>query len=140
MAPPLSLDLRKRIVAAYEKNEGTYGELAERFQVGEATVSRLLRRHRERGDLRPNGYAGGQPPRIPQEQYDILLELVAEKPDRTVAELSTEWRKRIGVRLSRSAMQRTLVKAGLSRKKSVSARRSSSGRTSRRSDAGSSGT
>lgn len=48
----LSLDLRLRIVARYEEGDITYAELAEAFSVGEATISRLLRRRRERGDLR----------------------------------------------------------------------------------------
>ena len=39
----LSIDLRRRIVAAYAaKRSGTYEETAELFDVGEATVSRLL--------------------------------------------------------------------------------------------------
>jgi transposase len=47
-----SLDLRRRIVAAYlSANSGTHRQTAMIFGVGEATVSRLLRLHRETGDL-----------------------------------------------------------------------------------------
>jgi transposase len=63
----LSLDLRRRIVAAYERDEGTYFELAQRFGVGEATVSRLLRRQRELGHVVPEVAGGGFPPRISDE-------------------------------------------------------------------------
>jgi transposase-like protein len=42
MVDSLSLDLRKRIVAAYRAQKGTYVEIASQFQVGGASVSRLL--------------------------------------------------------------------------------------------------
>jgi transposase len=51
---PLSLDLRKRIVVRYAKGDVTYAQVAELFDVGEASVSRLRRRERERGDLHPD--------------------------------------------------------------------------------------
>ena len=119
MAEAISLDLRKRIVAAYEAGEGTYLEIAQRFKVGEATVSRLLRRCREHGGVEPSPHAGGNPPHIAASQYGELEKLVAEKPDRTVEELRSLWQVRYGVELSRSAMQRALLKAGLTWKKTL---------------------
>ncbi len=43
--PPLSLDLRSRILKAYLAGEGYFVRLAERFGVGEASVSRIVRLH-----------------------------------------------------------------------------------------------
>lgn len=117
MPRPLSTDLRARIVAAYERGEGTYQEIAERFGVGEASVSRLLRRRRERDDLAPEPHGGGNPPLIPEELMGALIDLVAEAPDRTVEELCDEWKKRHGVRPSRSSMTRSLGRAGITRKR-----------------------
>ena len=134
MAEAISLDLRKRLVAAYEAGEGTYLEIAQRFKVGEATVSRLLRRRRERGGVEPSPHAGGNPPHIAASQYPELEKLVAEKPDRTVEELRSLWQARYGVDLSRSAMQRALLKAGLTWKKNASERRSKTARTSKKSE------
>lgn len=114
---PLSLDLRKRIVAAYRANKGTYAEIAAQFQVGEASVSRLLRRAREHGDLHPDPPGGGYPPRIPEEQYETLRALVAKRPDQLVSELCDQWIRLFKVSVSVSSMQRTLRRAGLSRKK-----------------------
>ncbi len=34
------LELRERVVAAYERGEGSFVTIAEKFQVGEATVNR----------------------------------------------------------------------------------------------------
>lgn len=128
---PISLDLRKRIVAAYGADGGTYEEIATRFAVGEASVSRLLRRHREKASLEPDPHGGGQPPRIQPEQYDDLRALVAEQPDRTVQQLAHLWAERFGVNLSRSAMQRALLKAGFSWKKNAFVLRNSSARGSK---------
>lgn len=56
-------------------------------------------------------------PKIDPSEYEKLRRLVAEKPDRTVLEVRDEWQRRFAVNLSRSAMQRALLKAGLSWKK-----------------------
>ncbi len=56
--PDTSLDLRRRIVKAYETGKtATYEATAEMFGVGRATVNRLLRRKRETGDVvaKPRG-------------------------------------------------------------------------------------
>jgi transposase len=45
----LSIDLRKRIVKAYEKGEGSIRKLAKSFQVGEASVWRLVSRYQRKG-------------------------------------------------------------------------------------------
>jgi transposase len=113
----LSIDLRRRIVARYQKGGVTYAEVAELFEVGEATVSRLLRRAREREDLHPDPIGGGFPPRIANEPLPLLVALVADKPDRTLVELCHEWRARHGTKISAASMGRSLHRAGLTRKK-----------------------
>jgi transposase len=128
---PLSLDLRKRIVAAYRAKKGTYAEIAAQFQVGEASVSRLLRRDREQGDLRPDPPGGGYPPRIPEEQYETLRSLVAKRPDQLVCEICDEWFRLFKVSVSVSSMQRTLRRAGLSRKKDLCPDRKQTSRSPR---------
>jgi transposase len=129
---PLSKDLRRRVVDAHLAGKGTYREIAKLFGVGEASVSRWLRIHREKkGDLAPEPHGGGQPPLIPSREYPGLRRLVAEKPDRTVIELRDEWKRRFGLNLSRSAMQRALLKAGLTWKKNGSDRPSRIVRRSR---------
>jgi transposase len=41
---PYSLDLRQRVVEAYENGEGTHEELAEAFCVSLSWIEKLLRR------------------------------------------------------------------------------------------------
>ena len=128
----LSLDLRQRIVKAHLNGEGSYAELAARYEVGEASISRLLRRYRERGDVHRDPRGGGVPHKIPPEQYQQLRKLVATQPDRTVEQLCQSWHAHHGVLLSRSAMMRTLKRAGMTWKKNGFVHRSSVARTSKR--------
>lgn len=116
MPNPISRDLRSRIVEAYEAGEGTYDELAERFGVGYATVSRMLRRARERGDLSPEPASGGPLPSIVDEELGDLCAVVEEAPDRTLVDLCDAWESRTGVLVSKSTMGRAVKRAGLTRK------------------------
>ena len=134
----LPLDLRKRVVARYERGGMTYTEIAETFGIGEASVSRLLRRSRERGNVERDPRGGGNPPLISEQELPLLVQLVAEKPDRTVAELCEAWTVLHGVELSDSSMKRALARAGMTRKKRHSDRQSRTARTSKRSAARSS--
>lgn len=61
----ISLDLRRRIARAYERGKTpTYEATAEMFNVGYATVSRLLRRKRETGDVLPKPRGGNNPRKV----------------------------------------------------------------------------
>jgi len=124
MVKPLSQDLRSRIVAAYENGQATYDQIAERFGVGRASVSRFLSRARSGEGLEPRPHGGGNPARIQPEEYDALRTLVAECPDATRADLCERWYQRFGVEMSLAAMGRALYAAGITRKKNGSVLRS----------------
>lgn len=126
MTQPLSLDLRKRIVRA-RKTGATYEAIAEQFSVGRASVSRLLRRSRQRkGRLEPEPHAGGQACLISPEQHALVRALVAEEPDRTAQALCDLWQARTGVIVSRATMYRLLQRLDLTWKKNSSRRASNS--------------
>ena len=108
------LDLRRQIVEAYERKEGTYFELARRFGVGEATVYRLLRLKRERGNVSP-----GTPSGIAEEELPQLVLLVGEFPHATLEQLKTLWISRNRRELSRSSIVRALRRAGITRKRAA---------------------
>jgi transposase len=124
MSNALPVQLRERLVAAYKSGEFTYRKIASIFGVGEATVSRLLARERKTGDVDPSNPGGGNPPRIPPSQYDALRALVVDAPDATQQDLCDLWEELFGVSVSKAAMGRTLMAAGITRKKSSSAPRS----------------
>jgi transposase len=133
MGRALSLDLRQRIIAAWQNQEGTWKELADRFGVGEATVDRLVARFRERGSVAPDPHGGGQPALIPDEQLPVVRRLLDAAPDITVAELAARYRCEVGLRVSRSTMSRTVARLGYTRKKRPLSAQSATARASRRS-------
>jgi transposase len=114
-----SVDLRERVVAAFDAGDLTDEDVAELFKVGEATVHRWKRLKREKGSLEHKPFGGGMPPRVAPEQYDLVRQIVKEEPDLTVQEVAWEFHRRTGKSVSRAAMGRTLLKLGLTRKKRV---------------------
>ena len=64
MAEAHSIELRIRVVAAYESGAGSYPEVAARFDVGEASVKRWVHLQRREGDVAPTPKADGMPSRI----------------------------------------------------------------------------
>src|SRR5882724_3893753 len=108
----LPMALRRRIVEAYERKEGTYFELARRFGVGEATVYRLVRLKRERGAVIAGTHNG-----ISDEELPRLTRLVGEFPEATLNQLCVIWGTRTRREPSRSSMGRALRRAGITREK-----------------------
>ena len=106
------MELRRRIVEAYEKKEGTYFELAQRFGVGEATVYRLLKLKRESGNVKP-----GAPTGVSEEELPEFVRLVNEFPHATLEQLKEAWVSRTRRQLSRSSIVRALRRAGITREK-----------------------
>ena len=125
---PYSLDLRQRIIDAYNAGEGSIRELAERFMVSFRTVERYLALHRSTGSVAARPHAGGVPPRIDAQGLQILRSLVEEKNDRTVAELVEEFDQRTGIRVSRSSITRALKQLRITRKKKLSEQPNRTGR------------
>jgi len=60
----LSLDLRQRILAAYDHDEGTRAEVAHRFRVSLGMVKKLLQQRRRTGDIGPRHHLAGRKPMI----------------------------------------------------------------------------
>jgi transposase len=84
-----------------------------------ATVYRVLRRHRETGDVVP-GQTTGRRRRLTDSDLAQLREVVLEKPDRLLRELMAEMQRRTGKAVSQATMSRSLARLKLTRKKSVS--------------------
>lgn len=123
MPNPYPTELRERAVRMYEAHDETYGEVAERFAVGIATLQRWVRRQRETGALDPLAKAGGwaSPVDVP-----LLHRLLRERPDRTTDELTRAYNGRAApaARVHRSSILRALQRTGYVFKKKGPARRS----------------
>ena len=112
-----SLDLRQKVVAAVERGDSTIEEVAASFGVGQTFVKKMLRQHRETGDLSPRPHGGGQAPRLSDKHLRVLRQEVSRRPDQTAAALRDHLEERASVSVSRPTVARALSRLGLSRKK-----------------------
>jgi transposase len=101
MAAPYSMDLRERVLKAWDTT-GNADEVAATFGVSRAWVHRLAQRHRETGSIAPRKPTKFRSRRLAgQEQR--LAALITARPDATLVELqealpttaalSTLWRE-----------------------------------------------
>lgn len=120
MAAPLSKDLRERIVNAYEQKEGGYKKLAKIFKVAVNSVRRFVELKRTTNGVAPKPPNSGRPAKIRKEQAPLLKELIAEKPDRTLPEITLEWNKRNETNIHCSSVSRAIRRANITLKKDIS--------------------
>jgi transposase len=114
-----SLDLRQKVVAAVERGDSTIEDVATAFGVGQTFVKKMLRQHRETGDLAPRPHGGGQSPRLSDKHLKLLRSEVKRSPDKTAAALRDHLEESGGVSVSRPTVSRALSRLGLSRKKNA---------------------
>jgi transposase len=112
-----SLDLRQRVVAAYEKGKGSLAEVAQQFNVGQTFVKKMLRQHRETGSVAPLAHGGGRQPSLSDKEHRLLRQKVKEQPDVSLSELQEHLLTRAGVTVSLPTIHRRLRQSGHSRKK-----------------------
>ena len=117
MPQPLSLDLRRRVVAAARHQ--TQAQVAARYEVSESTVGKWCRRALATGTPAAKPHRGGGPGKIGAGGAPVLRALVAERNDRTLAELAALYRERTGVAVSIHAVWRACRRLDLRRKKKV---------------------
>lgn len=121
MAEAYSVELRERVVEAYEAGEGTHSELAERFSLGEATVKRWVWLKKRKGHLAPSPKRGGTPSDVGGEEIAAIL---GRLRDPTAVEMTVEFnRSRRGERrIHVSSMKRALHRLGYVVKKNADGR------------------
>ncbi len=112
-----SLDLRQRVVDAYERGEGTLTELAALFRVSLFFIQQMLRLHRRGERLEPKPHGGGAPTALNDKQRAVLRAAVADRPDATLKELQEVLAHKGRVTVSEATLCRELQKMNLPRKK-----------------------
>ena len=112
-----SLDLRERILASYDNQEGTRVEIADRFRVSLGLVKKLLQQRRHTPDIAPRHRFSGRKPMIVATHRSQLRTLLARKNDLTLKEM----RAAAGLTCSLQAINVVLGKMGLTYKKRHSA-------------------
>ncbi len=111
----LSNDLRRKILEHYEHiPEATYKSTSEHFDVGEASVSRLVRHFRETGNVAPN-------PSKPKCRHKIDLDWVYNKVkngvDKILEEFVSEYELERNIKVSKTGIWKALKSLKMSHKK-----------------------
>jgi transposase len=110
-----SPDLRAKILAAVDAGM-TKSQAARTFGVGLATIKRYAALRRAQGSLDPQVHPG-RPPTIGPEQQEMLWAQLVAHPAAYLDEQCALWEAQTRVRLSSSAMSRTIKRLGFTRKK-----------------------
>jgi transposase len=111
MAEPYPVELRERVVRAYERGDGSYADVGTMFDIGEASVKRWVSRHRRYGSVAARPKRGGTPSSIDAAEIDAI---VGRLGDPTALEITAEFnRHRRGrARIHVSSVKRALHRFG----------------------------
>lgn len=118
-----SLDLRQKVVSAYQRGQGTIDEIAALFSVGPTFVKKMLRLHREGSNLSPLPHGGGHTPKLSDRHLRLLRAEVERNNDVTIEELRESLRKKVSVDVSQPTVSRAIARLNLPRKKNSSRQR-----------------
>lgn len=112
-----SMDLRKRVVDAYEAGNGTREELSRLFKLGTATIGRWVRRKIENGTPQALPRGGGKSRRIGSIGECILLGILERTPDATLREIAEQYAWITHMPMSASVISHSLKRLKITRKK-----------------------
>jgi transposase len=119
MAAGYSIDLRTKILSAWQNKEGTQRELAERFKVSLSFTRDFLRRYRETGEIKAKPQGGDRRSKIKGKDQELLKKIVVEQSDIYLREIQESLEKSTGINVSVSSLCRTLKRLKLGRKKKL---------------------
>lgn len=114
---PYSTDLRKRVLDAYGRREGSLRELADQFEIATRTIENWLVLQRTTGSVEPRAHSGGARARMTPRRLGILRRLVEDDPDATLQQLASRFARATRWHVHPSTISRALRDLGLPRKK-----------------------
>ena len=115
MPRSISTDLRDRVVAAVDAG-ASRRQAADRFGVSAASAVRWVALAHRQGDARPKKQGGDRRSRRIEDHGELLLGLVRETPDMTLAEVRVELAER-GISAAVSTIWRFFDRCGMTLKK-----------------------
>ena len=116
MTRPLSIDLRKAIINAYNTGLGTVNEIAKVFSTSSRSVFRYLKQQRDKGDLTPDT-SPGRPPILTAENLAIIKKIVLSNSDETLEQYQSRFYKETGINVTIVTIFNACNKLDLRRKK-----------------------
>src|SRR6202167_2211015 len=117
-----SLDLRQRVMKAYDEDKWTVGQIAERFKVGAGWGNKL--KHQRKDGVGIGTYKGKvcKPRSLAPEQVNRLERFVDAHPDATLEEM----REKLGAACTIITIHNTLRRLGYRFKKNAAGQRTRS--------------
>ncbi len=115
-----SVDLRQKILSAWQNKEGTQRDLAKRFKVSLSFIRDFLRRYRETHELTAKPQGGDRRSKLKSEEEELLKTRVSEQSDIYLREHQAALQERKAIEVSLSSLSRTLKRLKLKRKKNFS--------------------
>jgi transposase len=112
----LSMDLRERIIKAYENGEGSIRTLAKRFSIGIASVWRLLKCHSTGRSIEAKS-PPGRNRIIDDKGHKTIHQLLKEDNDATLEELCKRFAAKTKVKVSIVTMHRACRRLKIKYKK-----------------------
>ena len=109
----ISLDLRERILEAYDEGGATRDQVANRFRVSLGMVKKLIQQRRHSGDIGNRHHLAGRKPMVLAGHRQEMERLLKAKPDMTLKELKRE----TGLKCSLQAIHVALAKMEMTLKK-----------------------
>jgi len=128
MANALSVDLRRRVVAAVEAG-ASRRQAAARFGVGVSSAIRWVTQARETGDVTPKPRGGARRPSRIDVHAALIMGWVDAEPDLTLPEIAARLEEEVGYRPPPSVVHGFFKRRGVTRKKRRRTLPSKTGRT-----------
>jgi transposase len=120
-----SLDLRHKILSAWQNKENTQRGLAKRFKVSLSFVRDFLRRYRETKEIAARPQGGDRRSKIKGKDEELVKTIVKKQNDIYLREIKDNLQESNGIKVSVSALSRTVKRLELGRKKNFSSQRTS---------------
>jgi transposase len=123
MVRALSVDLRKRVVAAVDGGLSR-NQAAKRFGVSIASAVRWCDLQRQKGDVKPLAQGGDHRSARIEAEADVILDAIKSQPDITLSELRVLLKKQRKQSFGTTTLWRFFERHGITLKKSQPMRRS----------------
>ena len=120
MARAYEDDLRRKIFEAHAQGHGSFRKLASVFGVSLGYVEKIFRQRQASGQPERVPYRPGPKSRLSPETAARIMELVATRPDLTIAEVRERLAADHGVKMSWSMVRLWVLGLGLRLKKNRS--------------------
>ena len=114
-----SLDLRQKILSAWQNKENTQRDLAKRFKVSLSFVRDFLRRYRETNEIAARPQGGDRRCKIKGENEELVKAIIKKQNDIYLREIKDNLQESNGLKVSVSALSRTVKRLELGRKKKL---------------------